>query len=171
MCLPARITLRRATFDDASRIAALQARSLRGMSANDNAGEINALIDDTDLLDTTALANGTYMLAEFSGCILAVAGWTPGATDHDAMLLGVFVDVGFSSAGLGGRLLRALEAEIAAAGLTTVRATTTYSGLPFFQKSGYRPSKLVSDRLPSGVEIHGVELSKDLPRHQQAAAA
>jgi GNAT superfamily N-acetyltransferase len=162
MCLPSRITLRRATSSDASQIAALQARSLRSLSANDNACEINALIDDTDLLDAAALADGTYTIAEFGGCLLAVAGWTPGAAGDEAVILGVFVDDGFSSAGLGRRVLRAVEAEIAASGRMTARTTTTYSGLPFYQRMGYRPVRLVCDHLPSGLDVHGVELSKNL---------
>ncbi len=162
MCIPTRIQVRRATTADATAIDTLQTRALRAQSSHDNAPDLDAYIEQTDLLDPIAVAGGHYFVADFGGCILACGGWTAYDAVNTALMLGVFVDDAFAAAGLGTRILRAIEDDIAAHGLATIRAKSTYTGMPFYQRMGYRPSGLVSDRLPSGLEIHGVELRKSL---------
>lgn len=170
MCIPTRIQIRCATSADATAIDALQARALKAQAGNDTANGVAAFIEQTDLLDPCALANGRYVVADFGGCILACGGWTANPTRDVAVVLGVFVDADFASAGLGTRILRALEADVAACGLDTLRAKSMYSGMPFYQRMGFRPVSLVSDRLPSGVEIHGVEMVKVLSGDRSLAA-
>jgi N-acetylglutamate synthase-like GNAT family acetyltransferase len=170
MCIPTRIQVRRATTADATAIHTLQARALRAQSSNDNAPELDAFIEQTDLLDAVALAHGYYFVADFGGCILACGGWTAHEATKTAVMLGVFVDDDFAAAKLGTRILWAIEDDVAAHGLAHISAMSTYTGMPFYQRMGYRPSALVSERLPSGLEIHGVELCKSLPVPRGIAA-
>jgi GNAT superfamily N-acetyltransferase len=170
MCIPTRIQIRSATSADATAIDALQARALKAQSGDDQATGVAAFIEQTDLLDPCALANGHYAVADFGGFILACGGWTANPAQDVAVVLGVFVDADFASTGLGTRILQALEVDIAACGLDTLRAKSTYSGMPFYQRMGFRPVSLVSDRLPSGIAVHGVEMIKVLSGDRSLAA-
>lgn len=106
-------------------------------------------------LDTQLIADGSYVVAEIDGRIVAGGGWSKRATsyggDHspgrDARLLdpdtepsrirAMYTDPDFARRGLGRAVLRACEARAVAAGFHTAELVATLAGEPMYAAEGY----------------------------------
>jgi putative acetyltransferase len=64
--------------------------------------------------------------------------------------------------GIGRALVKAAEAAAQAAGLTRIRLNSTLNAVAFYECLGYLRGDMASNRLPTGVELPCVTMSKAL---------
>jgi len=64
--------------------------------------------------------------------------------------------------GIGGALLRSLEDAAHSAGLKKLQLSATLNSVPFYRRAGYVEEGSTEHRLPSGVELPCVRMSKEL---------
>jgi putative acetyltransferase len=81
----------------------------------------------------------TERLARLSGMVAALDGRVAGfiATDGSGHVDLVFVDPGFAGRGIGRALLRAVEAEALARGVTRLTTDASRTARPFFERQGF----------------------------------
>jgi len=171
---------RRALIDDAPALAALIARSARGLSLADYSSEqVEAALKGAFGVDTGLIADGTYFLAEHAGEPVACGGWSRrkalfggdayhGASAEpldpavdSARIRAFFVHPDWARRGLGRALLELCETEAKAAGFRALELMATRPGLKLYQASGYVADEPVVYDL-DGVPIDFVPMRKAL---------
>jgi len=176
-------TLRPATLADRPAIAELIARSARGLSRDDYEDRQieSALATGVFGVDSDLIADGTYLVAEAGGRIVACGGWSRRRTlfggdrfaGREADLLdpsrdparirAFFVDPAWARRGIGRAILERCEAEAGAAGFRALEMMATLPGLPLYRASGYAVDERVEHVMDDGVSIAVVRMSKPLP--------
>lgn len=74
----------------------------------------------------------------------------------------VYVLPGRQGEGIGRALLVALEDEARAAGLKRLQLSATLNAVPFYERAGYVEEGPTVHRLPNGVELQCLRMSKEL---------
>lgn len=74
----------------------------------------------------------------------------------------VYVSPGRQGEGIGATLLRSLEDAARAAGLETLHLSATLNAEAFYERAGYVKERATVHRLPNGVELQCVRMSKTL---------
>lgn len=153
--------IRRATEDDSEAIGDIHRRSIR---------ELCAALYPPEVIEAWAaprkaehysqsIRTKDYFVAEDAeGTVVGFSVLCRERCEVDA----VYVHPAVKRRGLGMRLLRALEELARASGIETLRLNASLNGVPFYERAGYEWLEPGAHRLPNGVEIACVLMSKRL---------
>lgn len=174
--------LRLAVPDDIPAIEALIATSVHGLQAEDYSAEQRAgALGSVFGVDRQLIRDGTYFVIEAPGAVLvACGGWSRRKTlfgsdnvagKDDAFLDPVvdaarirafFVHPDWARRGFGSQLLEAGEQAARAAGFTRLELGATLTGIPLYERHGFRPLDRSDVPLPNGSTLPIVRMSKPL---------
>ncbi len=131
-------------------------------------------------LDPLLLEDGTYLVHEAGGEIVACGGWSrraklyagAGVEDDDERLLdppteparvrAMFVRADWTRRGLGRAILVACEAAARAEGFRRLTLMATLPGVPLYLAFGFRAVDRVDLTLPDGVVVAGVAMERPI---------
>jgi GNAT superfamily N-acetyltransferase len=131
-------------------------------------------------VDLTLIADGTYLVYEEGGDVVACGGWSrrgrlytgSGAHDGDDRLLdpateaahvrAMFVRPDRTRRGLGRVILEAAEAAARAEGFRRLDLMATLPGVPLYQTFGFREVERVRITMPDGVTIPAVVMDRPI---------
>lgn len=173
-----RPTLRTAVPGDAPRIAALKRASVQEVFPRfyDQEQTAAAAVHLTRP-DHLLLADGTYLVHEVDGEVVACGGWSrrallhPGAGDGDRLLdprheaarvRAMFVRGDWTRRGLGRAILESCERAARAEGFTRLALMATLPGVPLYRAYGFEETGRVMVRAPDGVELEGVRMQRPI---------
>lgn len=152
--------VRQATEEDVGDIAAVHRRSIRELcKAHYSPEQLDAW--------TAALQTGAYskllnthelLVAEDDGELLGFCV----LDSSEGLLNATYVSPTASRRGVGRSLVMAAEAVARTKGLSQIRLNATLNAVRFYQNLGYARGDLASNRLPTGVELPCVTMSKAL---------
>ena len=174
--------LRTATAADLEAIRHLIATSVRGLQHEYSEGQREAALASVFTPDTQLIADQTYfVLGEPDGSVVACGGWSWRKTlyggDHHhasrdaarldpatdaAKVRAFFVHPEWSRRGLGTCLLRACERAAWDAGFRRAEMGATLSGVPLYERHGYRRLAEILVDLPGGERLPVVRMEKVL---------
>ncbi len=177
-------TLRTATAADLNAIRDLIAASVRGLQQEYSEGQREQALASVFTPDTQLIADGTYYLLEDTdGAPVACGGWSWRKTlyggDHHhasrdagpldpatdaAKIRAFFVRPEWARRGLGTRLLEACERAAWDAGFRRCEMGATLSGVPLYERHGYRRTVEILVDLPGGERLPVVRMEKVLAR-------
>ncbi len=180
-------TLRIATADDLEAIRALIAASVRGLQQEYSEGQREQALASVFTPDTQLIADHTYFVLEDSdGTLAACGGWSWRKTlyggDHHhasrdggrldpatdaAKIRAFFVHPEWARRGLGTRLLEACERAAWNAGFRRCEMGATLSGVPLYERHGYRRTAEILVDLPGGERLPVVRMEKILAPPQK----
>jgi GNAT superfamily N-acetyltransferase len=181
-------TLRTATAADLESIRSLIAASVRGLQHEYSEGQREQALASVFTPDTQLIADGTYYVLESAegsvlgasdGALAACGGWSWRKTlyggDHHhasrdaerldpatdaAKVRAFFVHPSWARRGLGTRLLRACEQAAWDAGFRRCEMGATLSGVPLYERHGYRRVAEILVDLPGGERLPVVRMEK-----------
>jgi GNAT superfamily N-acetyltransferase len=179
--------LRTATAADLEAIRSLIAASVRGLQHEYSEGQREQALASVFTPDTQLIADGTYfVIAEADGMLAACGGWSFRRTlyggDHHqasrnaarldpatdaAKVRAFFVHPAWSRRGLGTRLLEACEQTAWDAGFRRCEMGATLSGVPLYERHGYRRVEEILVDLPGGERLPVVRMEKVLVSPRQ----
>lgn len=154
------MTVRQATRADLQSIAAIHQESIRELC--------KAHYSAQQIVDwTTALAGAAYsdLLSSRTVFVLEDAGRLLGFGVLDAraaLINATYVSPAAAHRGGGRSLMEAMEAAARADGCAELRLNATLNAVPFYKRLGYTSRGPSSNRLPSGIELPCVAMSKPL---------
>ncbi len=178
------LRLRVATNNDIPALHELIALSVRGlMTWAYSPSQLEAALGTWLGVDSQLVADGTYFVVEcelpdatkaMAGC----GGWskrkTPYGSDHRpgredrlldprteaAKIRAFFVHPEFARRGIGSRILEACEAAAIAAGFTELEMGATLSGVPLYERHGYKTVERVELPLSNGETLPIARMTK-----------
>ena len=173
--------LRLARLDERDAIEALMKTSTRALfPAVYDAAQTASSVRFVAALDPMLIEDGTYYVAEVDGALVACGGWSrraklyagSGAKGDDARLLdpkteparvrAMFVRDGWTRRGLGTAILRRSQDAARAEGFRSLVLVATLPGVPLYERFGFVPTERLEVRMPDGVVIGGVAMSKPI---------
>jgi GNAT superfamily N-acetyltransferase len=174
--------LRTATAADLEAIRRLIAASVRGLQHEYSEGQREQALASVFTPDTQLIADGTYLVFQAAdGALVACGGWSSRKTlyggDHHhasrdagrldpatdaAKIRAFFVHPACSRRGLGTRLLQACEQAAWDAGFRRSEMGATLSGVPLYERHGYRRVADILVDLPDGERLPVVRMEKVL---------
>ena len=183
-------TLRTATAADLDAIRELIAASVRGLQHEYSEGQREQALASVFTPDTQLIADGSYFILETAegsvagaadGMLAACGGWSWRKTlyggDHHhasrnaerldpatdaAKIRAFFVHPQWARRGLGARLLAACERAAWDAGFRRCEMGATLSGVPLYERHGYRRVADILVDLPGGERLPVVRMEKRL---------
>ena len=183
-------TLRTATAADLDAIRELIALSVRGLQHEYSEGQREQALASVFTPDTQLIADGSYFILEAAegavaeaadGTLAACGGWSWRKTlyggDHHhasrnaerldpatdaAKIRAFFVHPQWARRGLGTRLLAACERAAWDAGFRRCEMGATLSGVPLYERHGYRRIADILVDLPGGERLPVVRMEKPL---------
>lgn len=184
------LVIRRAVEADVPALLHLQSRSVRELGRRDYTVEqIDAFLDHIGTMDPQLVSDRTYFLAEVAGQVVGCGGWTyrehnyedavlpPGLAlsliDSDAMtayVRAVFVHPDWVRCGVASRIMQRTEADIEAEGFQRIRLLATLTGVPLYQKLGYRIEDRAYLRTPNDILVPGVSMRKEIAQPHSRAS-
>jgi GNAT superfamily N-acetyltransferase len=179
--------LRTAIAADLEAIRRLIAASVRGLQHEYTEGQREQALASVFTPDTQLIADGTYFVVEAPDNMLAACGgWSWRKTlyggDHHvasrdgarldpaidaAKIRAFFVHPAWSRRGLGTRLLEACEQAAWDAGFRRAEMGATLSGVPLYERHGYRRVAEIVVDLPGGERLPVVRMEKVLVSARQ----
>ncbi len=159
--------IRRARPEDLPYVAAVHRASILGLCAQHYSAV--QLSQWTDALRpegyAALLASREFLVAEQEGEVLGF-----GVLDFSESLINAtYVSPRAVRRGVGRRLLEAMEAIAREHGATRLRLSSTLNAVPFYQSLGYQHQGAGTNRLPTGVELPCILMTKDLVGERPAA--
>ena len=184
------VTIRRATAGDIPALLEMQRCSVDRLVRRDYTREqIDAFLTHVGTLDPQVVEDRTYFLAESQGRIAVCGGWSFRAPPFDsevapsgqaappkasagaiAYIRSVFVHPDWTRRGLASRIMRHLEAEVAAKAFARIELTATLTGVPLYRRLGYASEDWICLRMPNKVLVPSVNMSKELDRLPSGSA-
>ena len=174
-------SIRKAKFEDRSRIEQLIAESARGLSRKDyNDTQIEAAIVTVFGVDTDLIEDGTYFVAESADTLVGCGGWSRRKTlfggdqfaVRDASYLdqrtepskirAFFVHPDHARKGIAKAILERFEVEAAAYGFQAMELMATLPGVKFYEACGYSAQGTYDLELLEGVKLELVPMRKEL---------
>jgi len=175
-------TLRTATAADLDAIRELIAASVRGLQHEYSEDQREQALASVFTPDTQLIADGSYFILEAAdGTLAACGGWSWRKTlyggDHHhasrnaerldpamdaAKVRAFFVHPQWARRGLGTRLLTACERAAWDAGFRRCEMGATLSGVPLYERRGYRRVADILVDLPGGERLPVVRMEKRL---------
>jgi GNAT superfamily N-acetyltransferase len=175
-------SLRTATAADLDAIRELIAASVRGLQHEYSEGQREQALASVFTPDTQLIADGSYFILEAAdGTLAACGGWSWRKTlyggDHHhqsrdaarldpamdaAKIRAFFVHPQWARRGLGTRLLAACERAAWDAGFRRCEMGATLSGVPLYERHGYRRVADILVDLPGGERLPVVRMEKRL---------
>jgi GNAT superfamily N-acetyltransferase len=180
--------VRLATLADVAVLQKLIEQSARGLSVGYyTTSQIESSLRYVFGTDTRLIADGTYYVVEAEGRMVACGGWSrrrtlfggdqmkqgedpllDPATDA-ARIRAFFVDPEWARRGLGSLLIeRSIEAA-RAAGFLRMELIATLPGEPLYRAAGFVETERFSLRLPDGVEVPVVRMSRTIGSSERRA--
>jgi GNAT superfamily N-acetyltransferase len=173
-------TLRTATTADVDAIRALIAESVRGLQHEYSKSQREQALASVFTPDTQLIADQTYFVIEAADdAFVACGGWSWRKTlyggDHHhasrdagrldpardaAKIRAFFVHPAWVRRGLGTRLLQACERAAWDAGFRRCEMGATLSGVPLYERHGYRRVANILVDLPGGERLPVVRMEK-----------
>jgi GNAT superfamily N-acetyltransferase len=173
--------LRPATLDEAGAIDALMKASTRDLfplfyDAEQTASAIRFVAS----VDRMLIEDGTYVVAESAGELIACGGWSrrdrlytgSGEAAGDARLLdpeteparirAMFVRADWTRRGLGTAILEACEAQARAEGFRMLALMATLPGEPLYARYGFREVERLEVTMPDGCVLPCVSMAKPI---------
>jgi GNAT superfamily N-acetyltransferase len=174
--------LRTAIPADLESIRTLIAASVRGLQHEYSEGQREQALASVFTPDTQLIADRTYLVIEApNGMLAACGGWSWRRTlyggDHHhasrdaerldpktdaAKIRAFFVHPAWARRGLGTRLLRVCEQAAWDAGFRRAEMGATLSGVPLYERHGYRRVAEILVNLPGGERLPVVRMEKAL---------
>lgn len=177
--------IRRATPDDVPSLNALIARSSRALSRGFyTASQTESAIRYVFGVDSSLVADGTYLVVSEDDVILGCGGWSRRRTLYGgdqrpvgnvddllepvrepARIRAFFVAPEAARRGVGRLLLAECARAARAAGFRSLELMATLPGVPFYAASGFEERDTVVDVLPDGTALRFVRMGRpvDLP--------
>jgi len=189
--------LRTATASDMPQIRELIAASVRALQVEYSPEQREAALSTVFTVDSTLIADGTYLLA-FAGSsetgedgrLAGCGGWSRRQTlyggDHQleaiasalldpahdaAKIRAIFVHPDFARRGLGSALLLAAEQAAEREGFTCFEMASTLSGVPLYIRQGYHEVERIAVPVGKDSPIAVVRMAKPQPANSRAEAA
>lgn len=172
------VTIRRATAADIPALLEMQRCSVDRLVRRDYTREqVDAFLTHVGTLDPQVVEDRTYFLAESRGRIAVCGGWSFRAPPFEseepysapqapggatAYIRSVFVHPDWTRRGLASRIMRHLEAEVAAKAFARIELTATLTGVPLYRRLGYAGEDWICLRMPNNVLVPSVNMSKAL---------
>jgi GNAT superfamily N-acetyltransferase len=104
------------------------------------------------------LASREFLVAEVDDAIVGF-----GVLDlGESLINATYVSPKAARRGVGRRLVEAMEAIASERGATRLRLSATLNAAPFYEKLGYGQQEASTNRLPTGIELPCVVMTKDL---------
>jgi GNAT superfamily N-acetyltransferase len=175
------ITLRLATLDDAEAIEALIQRSVRILQAPDyTEAQREGALGTVFGVDRQLIRDGTYLIAEQDGRMVACGGWSrrsavfgadalhggdtteirPGI--DPARIRAFFVEPGFERQGIGSMIMRACEDAARAYGFLDLELAATVTGVALYARHGFSVVERFEAPLPNGHSLPVIRMRKTL---------
>lgn len=174
--------LRAATIADVDAIRRLIEESVRGLgSADYTAEQVESSLVHLFGVDTRLIDDGTYFVVESAGRIVASGGWSRRATlfggdqyasrsddrldprSEAARVRAFYVSPRFARRGLGTMLIEACERAARAEGFHRMELMATLTGIPLYERVGFRVVEPTQVTLPDGVRFPLARMERDLP--------
>lgn len=171
--------LRKANAADIPALGKLIEASVRGLQAEDYTPEqIEAALRTSFTVDSKLIEDGTYFVVEQGGEMAGCGGWSQRKTlcggDHHAVredalldpmteaarIRAIFVHPRWARQGIGSFLLKAAEEAAIAAGFTRLEMGATLTGVPVYERRGYRAVEEMAVPLEAGVTMPVVRMVK-----------
>jgi N-acetylglutamate synthase-like GNAT family acetyltransferase len=175
------VTIRAARAEDVPALNALITVSARALSAGFyTPAQIESAIRYVFGVDTSLVADGTYLVAEHEGETAGCGGWSRrralyggdqrrvGETTfldpatEAARIRAFFVAPSWARRGIGTLLLDACEAAASAAGFRALELMATLPGVPLYAARGFTEVESVADALPDGTILPFVRMRRAL---------
>jgi GNAT superfamily N-acetyltransferase len=175
------LRLRLANPGDTPALAALIARSARGLSVGHyDAVQVEAALAGAFGVDSQLIRDGTYCVAELEGTVVGCGGWSRRRTlfggdagpGRDAGLLdpaqdaarirAFFVDPAHARRGIGRALLLHCEAAAIAAGFRSFALMATLPGVRLYAALGYVAGEPIDHAIAPGVSIRFVPMRREV---------
>lgn len=173
--------LRLARVDEAQAIDALMKASTRDLfPAFYDADQTAASVEYIASVDRALIEDGTYLVAEADGELVACGGWSrrdklfTGSGDaagaarlldpelEPARVRAMFVRADWTRRGLGRRILEACEAAARAEGFRMLALMATLPGRPLYEAFGFISTGDSDVRLPNGTRIPCTAMEKPI---------
>jgi putative acetyltransferase len=103
-----------------------------------------------------AIAKNTFLVAEYSGRVVAFAEFAPSRGEVVAM----YVHPEHARTGIGTRLFREIEQVAAASGLAAMHLSSSLSAVSFYERLGFVAGPRSVHRLGNGTEIPCVAMTR-----------
>jgi GNAT superfamily N-acetyltransferase len=179
------IPIRKATPEDVPRLREVIEASVRGLQPGYySPGQIEGGLTSVYGVDSQLIADGTYLVAEFSESqgkveIVACGGWSKRKTLYGgdqyagrenslldpardaAKIRAFFVHPKWARRGIGGLILEACENAARQAGFTRLEMGATLSGVAFYEAKGYAAVENQDVPLGNGEVLPIVRMAKE----------
>ena len=154
------VCIRRARLEDAPGIRGVHVEAVRAFCAGHYApAEIEAwTAPRPEKHYDSAIREKDFYVAEEGGEVVGFAVLNPPESEVEA----VYVSPRAARRGTGLSLLRVLEERALAHGLTGLHLCASLNAVPFYERAGFARGELTAHRLPGGVEIACVRMTKAL---------
>lgn len=154
------LSVRRATDEDRQGIWTVHVRAIREVcsrsySADQVTSWVGLLSPDSYVL---VVRERFLVVAEDTGEIVGFGQLNQTNGEVEA----VYVLPGRQGEGIGGQLLRSLDDAARAAGLKTLHLSATLNAVRFYESAAYVEEGSIVHRLPTGVELQCLRMSKEL---------
>ena len=152
--------IRKAEIADARAIRLVHVEAIRAFCAGHYApAEIEAWVAPRpETHYDRAIREKEFYVAEEGGQVVGFAV----LNQHESEVEAVYVSPRAARRGVGLSLMRALEARARAHGLTGLHLCAALNAVPFYERAGFARGALTAHRLPGGVEIACVRMTKGL---------
>ena len=174
-------TIRNATSGDIDAIKDLIEKSVHGLQAGEySKSQRDAALGTVFGVDTNLLKDQTYFIIEVGGKIAGCGGWSyrkamfgadtltnaePEKLDpanDAARVRAFFIHPDFARRGLGAVILEHCENAARKAGFKKCALGATLTGVPFYEKHGYKEIEKLETPLPNGETLGIVMMDKSL---------
>lgn len=154
------ITIRNASQVDRESIRTIHTRAVREISGNYyTPKEIRHWLESLgpDIYGNTS-GTDEFIVAEHRESVIGF-----GLIDcASSLIVGIYVSPDYVRRGIGTMILRELERVAARRGVMTLQLCASLNALPFYENAGYGHHILMKHRLPGGVELTCVYMTKKL---------
>ncbi|MCC7272284.1 MAG: GNAT family N-acetyltransferase [Alphaproteobacteria bacterium] len=172
------IVIRQASLADIPALRAMQALSARRLCVPAyTPRQVESFIAH-GTMDESVVEDGTFFLAAAGDVVVGSAGWstrvpgyaarTPGiaalAAAGRPRVRSVFVHPDWARRGIARRLMHTAEGAASACGHRAIELAATLSGVPLYRALGYATRPMERIRLPDGVALEVVPMTKELMR-------
>jgi GNAT superfamily N-acetyltransferase len=176
------LRIRLAVPADVGALSALIRESVLGLSGSDYSPEqLESALRHLFGVDTRLIEDGTFYVVEAEGRVVACGGWSRRRTlfggdqyaarsddgldpaAEPARIRAFFVHPGFARRGIGRRLMEECERAARAHGFRGLELMATLTGIPLYERSGFRILERLDLELPDGVKFPLARMSLDLP--------
>ena len=173
--------LRAAALSDEGAIRRLIQESVRGLGSSDySAEQVESSLTHLFGVDTRLIEDGTYFVVENAGRIVAAGGWSRRRTlfggdqfqsrsddrldprSDAARIRAFYVAPDFARRGLGTLLLLACERAARAEGFGRLELMSTLTGIPLYERTGFRIIEPAEVTLPDGVKVPLARMERKL---------